>query len=576
LPALKDLRTCLFASPPCPESRFVFNIKEREEKFFALFAFSAVKFPNTQMQYYVLVNEEQQGPFSESQIKGYIAMGQFQPTDLAWHEGLPEWKPLQDFPPFAPKIQGHRTPNYQSVPVRNLAPKKKKKGGMIMSAALCLIVFAAAGVGGYYGYNYWQAHKQKSGADAANGSTTNAVAADPTEPKTLEELNRWYEEPPAGQNAATFFQQGFDALQITNADKNSYSLPLIGKAQMPAITAPVPTGMKTTITAFLDKNKAAMDLFERGAQLNSSMYSVDLTKGSEALLPHVAKVKQVGQMAELEAMMQADSHQGVAAAKAVSLALASARTLKSEPLLISQLTRVAGESSAEEALEQTLNRVAVPADSLNQLQSSFDAAADYEAAGTGFNRALVGERVNGATILVSSPDKTRQTTNNNPYAATVGGNVKEQQQFFEDSINQVLAARKEPLPSRLKANDVLTPRVEEAKSKGYSLLLATLPALSKVTTREAIGLAHLRLAQIAIALEKLRAANSKYPDALTELVPKFLSAVPADPFDGQPLRYRKVGEGFVIYSVGPDLKDDSGMRRAGSDDLSFIVVKPAK
>src|SRR5438876_6049835 len=46
-------------------------------------------------------------------------------------------------------------------------------------------------------------------------------------PLTLAELNVWYAEPPVGQNAATFYCQGFDALQLANAG-SSY-LPIFGK-----------------------------------------------------------------------------------------------------------------------------------------------------------------------------------------------------------------------------------------------------------------------------------------------------------------------------------------------------------
>jgi len=34
--------------------------------------------------------------------------------------------------------------------------------------------------------------------------------------------------------------------------------------------------------------------------------------------------------------------------------------------------------------------------------------------------------------------------------------------------------------------------------------------------------------------------------------------VPRDVIDSQPLRYRKEGEGFVIYSIGWNQKDDGG------------------
>ena len=35
--------------------------------------------------------------------------------------------------------------------------------------------------------------------------------------------------------------------------------------------------------------------------------------------------------------------------------------------------------------------------------------------------------------------------------------------------------------------------------------------------------------------------------------------------------------GYLLYSVGPDLKDDAGERMKGKDgDMVFVVVAPAK
>ena len=42
------------------------------------------------------------------------------------------------------------------------------------------------------------------------------------------------------------------------------------------------------------------------------------------------------------------------------------------------------------------------------------------------------------------------------------------------------------------------------------------------------------------------------------LVPEHLPQVPMDPHDGKRLRYRRLPEGVVIYSVGPDLTDNGG------------------
>jgi hypothetical protein len=63
----------------------------------------------------------------------------------------------------------------------------------------------------------------------------------------------------------------------------------------------------------------------------------------------------------------------------------------------------------------------------------------------------------------------------------------------------------------------------------------------------------------AIALKRYQLKHGDYPPDLTALVPEFISAVPLDPVDGQPLRYRRNADGtFLLYSVGENGVDDGG------------------
>jgi hypothetical protein len=72
-----------------------------------------------------------------------------------------------------------------------------------------------------------------------------------------------------------------------------------------------------------------------------------------------------------------------------------------------------------------------------------------------------------------------------------------------------------------------------------------------------------------LALRAYKLEHGGYPERLQDLVPRYLTAVPSDPFDfGQPLRYRRsVSQAwkkaadhaaYTLYSVGPDRKDDGG------------------
>jgi len=46
------------------------------------------------MNYYLYLNEQQVGPYTEEQIRELVAAGTVAQTDLCWHEGLTEWQPL--------------------------------------------------------------------------------------------------------------------------------------------------------------------------------------------------------------------------------------------------------------------------------------------------------------------------------------------------------------------------------------------------------------------------------------------------------------------------------------------------
>lgn len=76
--------------------------------------------------------------------------------------------------------------------------------------------------------------------------------------------------------------------------------------------------------------------------------------------------------------------------------------------------------------------------------------------------------------------------------------------------------------------------------------------------KQARSVAALRLVMTELAIRGYQAKNGKPPRALAELVPAWLPAVPLDPFSHRPLVYRITTNSFLLYSVGPDGKDDQG------------------
>ncbi|HVX15624.1 MAG TPA: hypothetical protein VHC22_30845 [Pirellulales bacterium] len=70
--------------------------------------------------------------------------------------------------------------------------------------------------------------------------------------------------------------------------------------------------------------------------------------------------------------------------------------------------------------------------------------------------------------------------------------------------------------------------------------------------------AALRLLVCHLALLRYRRANGSYPPTVAELVPTYLTSLPADPFSDGGFVYGRQGEAYRLYSVGLNGSDDGG------------------
>jgi hypothetical protein len=87
-------------------------------------------------------------------------------------------------------------------------------------------------------------------------------------------------------------------------------------------------------------------------------------------------------------------------------------------------------------------------------------------------------------------------------------------------------------------------------------------AKAKAEAKHKIVIAHERLLMTELSLRCYQSDQRHPPSRLDDLVPSFLSKMPADPFNGRPLIYRPEGTNWLLYSVGPDRVDDHS-RAAG-------------
>jgi hypothetical protein len=104
------------------------------------------------------------------------------------------------------------------------------------------------------------------------------------------------------------------------------------------------------------------------------------------------------------------------------------------------------------------------------------------------------------------------------------------------------------------------------------LMLPTVEKLGEPCRRKH---AQVRCTAAGLAAECYRRKHGAWPGSLEELAAsKMLSAVPDDPYDGEPLRYARLPDGILIYSVSTDGQDDGGVinrehQNLAGSDLGF-------
>ena len=103
-------------------------------------------------------------------------------------------------------------------------------------------------------------------------------------------------------------------------------------------------------------------------------------------------------------------------------------------------------------------------------------------------------------------------------------------------------------------------KAAEQPPSSFAEKFGTAPALLGIVKSAARTQTLVNLARVAIALERFRLRNARFPAALEELQPTFLPEVPVEVLDGESLHYLSKNEGrsFTLYSTGWIGTDEGG------------------
>ncbi len=409
-------------------------------------------------------------------------------------------------------------------------------------------------------------------------------------PVTLAELNAWYAPVPPADNGALVYVEAF-AQPLFNDSPSGAGEPALENSILPVRGHHFTPENKKELVALIAKNQEVLRLLYSVPADARSRYPVDLKQGFNTFVQHIGKLRRAVQLLTAEAVLHAENGEADLAVKGLVAAGRAADSLRGEPMLISQLVRIACWSIVVTRLERVISLVDLSEEQLASLQTVLRAAEQQPA----MLRAMVGEQAMGiafftdpkaqATFFASQRGSGTQAQSDRLKAASLlsllkatGIFQKDRSVFLQVMATNVAVARL-PFPERVQRGKEADSLVTKLASRLCIFSNIMLPPLSRAFVRDADLASRLRVAETALAIERFRRAhNNTLPAELQALVPQYLAALPQDPFDGKPLRYKALPRGYVVYGIGSDEKDDGGKERdpknvGSSSDITFIMER---
>ena len=405
----------------------------------------------------------------------------------------------------------------------------------------------------------------------------------PTNPK---ELDAWYAAVPASENAALKVVEAQG--HLVDGPKEIEDFNWIATARDERFE-PL---FVVRLEEHLRKNEPAVKLLHEAAELERSRYPTDLSKAPDISFTHLTGIKRATQLMRWEAALRAERGDTTGAMKALRSGFALAGTLGEEPLLISELVRIACATILIPGMERVVSVAQLNEAELAELAEAVRKA--EESCPKALHRALAGERAfgntgrritfedyeqirtfgfiggfGGANWLNDAPDFARKFIYN--LRGVLGMDDRDRAYYMRSLGRLIDASEQQHFYSATEAVSVEIAAELARHPFVYLHSDISLPTISRTPEKEVILMARLRCARVALEMERVRARTGKLP-RMEELVPGVFAELPRDPVDGKRLEVRELAAGYEVVAVGTDtsLRQKHG---PGGLAVAFKVVK---
>jgi hypothetical protein len=297
----------------------------------------------------------------------------------------------------------------------------------------------------------------------------------------------------------------------------------------------------------------------------------------DTLTPHWQDTHYAIHLLDADARLRSQDGDADGALTCCRAILNAGRMLGDEPMLTTQLVRIACRGVAPASAERALAQGETSAKALAELQQSLEKEASESLMRTGLrgeragfhhlltnleNGKILLSRLAGRKKTASAWDRIESWFSRSTFVVA--------HIWILRNLTDMIEALDLPDAEREARLQKLQARVDKAPTVAALLF----PVVQKVIDAEKRSVAGLRCAVAGVAAERYRRKTGSWPKRLEDLVSAgLLKEVPSDPFDGKPLRLRHAQDGMVIYSIGPEGKGDGTSLDDGRFDPNEVRVE---
>jgi len=335
-----------------------------------------------------------------------------------------------------------------------------------------------------------------------------------------------------------------------------------------------------TLVAFLREHACLVADIRALADLREPVYHVDLSKGLETELPHLAPLRTMVRLLRFEAAVRAHSGDLEGAMANYHAIFKLGETLVEEPFTISQLVREALNRIAFEGMGSAL-----PSGKLSPEQArSFVRQTE----GLYHREGLAGGLANEAELMLKRirrdplasedpvlfPDSPAHTVALLfLYRTGLGDNIVSADRrtcarFMERVIH---AARKPYYEAEIELEAIEAEIDNLSFVSMYTRMLV--PEITRIQVVQARNEALLDLMRIGLLLETQYAETGSYPASLGNVAHDLGGSVPVDPFTGRSFVYLPEGDSLTLYSVGQNQQEDGGRHDYRDGDIVWRGIE---